>query len=387
MLTTHKRYWAEVDLDAVENNYNIIKKHIEKDTKLCCVIKADAYGSGALELAGLYEKLGADYFALSNIEEALELRKGGITKPMLVLGYTPPECAKILAENDIEQTVFSLDYAKELNAYAKKSGVEVKIHIKLDSGMSRLGFSCKHQKDDTKCLDEAAYAAKLDSFIPVGVFTHFAISDEERGKEFTLNQLNNFLAATDYLKDKHGLEFKIRHCSNSAAIFYYPEAHLDMVRAGIVLYADASAEKKFCTGIKNIMSLKAVVSMVKTLKKGDFISYGCTYSPDKDITVATVPLGYADGFYRSNSNRGSVIIKGKKAPIIGRVCMDQLMVDVSDIEGVKAGDIVTVMGEDGNEKISPADIAVLNSTISNEFLCPVAKRLPRYYTKDGKILE
>ena len=388
MLAQHKRYWAEVSLDAAENNFDIIKSRIKPETKLCCVIKADAYGHGAVQLARLYEEKGADYFAVSNIEEALQLRQNNIKLPVMILGYTPAECAALLTENNIEQSVFSLNYAKELDAFAEKSGVKVKIHLKLDSGMGRIGFCCKHGKKDEYALSEAAEACCLNNLIPHGVFTHFAVADEAtEGKEYTLNQFNNFTAAINYIENKAGIKFEIRHCANSAAIFDYPDFQLDMVRAGIVLYGSAPSGKVSCPGLKEVMSLKAVVSMVKTLLPGDSVSYGCTYTADKEVTLATVPVGYADGFRRSNLNKAVFIIKGKKAPLAGRVCMDQLMIDVSDIHGVKAGDEVIIMGESENEKISSSDIAEINNTISYEILCDVGKRVPRYYIKNKETIE
>lgn len=383
MLAHHKRYWAEINLDAAENNFNIIKEKLKDSTKLCCVIKADAYGHGAVQLAKLYETLGADYFAVSNIEEAIQLRKNEIKLPIMILGWTPPECANLLCEYDIEQAVFSLEYAKELNTELEKFGGKVKTHLKLDSGMGRIGFSCKHKEKDYVSLDEAACALSLKGLIPHGVFTHFAVSDEaEAGREYTEHQFECFEFAISYLKEKHNIEFKIRHASNSGAIFDYPKFQLDMVRAGIVLYG-AEAGKAKCCGLKGVMSLKSVVSMVKKLEKGDCVSYGCTFKADKEMTVATLPLGYADGFFRSNQKKASMIINGKKAPLIGRVCMDQIMVDVSGIEGVRAGNEAILMGEE----ISVDKIAEDNRTISYEVLCATSKRVPRYYIKNGKIVE
>lgn len=385
MLAQHKRYWAEINLDTAENNFNIIKKRLNPKTKFCCVIKADGYGHGAINLARLYEKIGADYFAVSNIEEALQLRQNNIKLPIVILGYTPAECAALLSENEIEQCVFSCDYAKELSENASKSGVKVKIHLKLDSGMGRIGFSCKHGKIDEISLNEAAKACLLENLVPYGVFTHFAVADEATaGREYTLNQFKNFTSSVEYLKEKHGISFKVRHCANSAAIFDYPEMQLDMVRAGIVLYGSAPSGKVLCPGLKDVMSLKAVVSMVKTLHPGDSVSYGCTYTAEKEVKVATVPVGYADGFWRSNLNKAQFIIKGKKVPLVGRVCMDQLMIDVSEVLNVGPGDEVIIMGETEMEKITASDIADINNTISYEILCAVGKRVPRYYIKDGK---
>lgn len=388
MFSQYKRCWAEISMDAAENNFNIIKSRIKSETKLCCVVKADAYGHGAVSLAKLYEKTGADYFAVSNIEEALQLRKNNIKLPVMILGYTPFECAELLAKYDIEQSVYSYDYAEKLNEFAEAAGVKIKIHLKIDSGMGRIGFCCRHGEKDNSELDMAAKACKLKCLIPHGVFTHFAASDEgNEGREYTLNQFQKFTSAIEYLKQKHKITFQIRHCANSGAIFDYPEFQLDMVRAGIVLYGYAPSEKVDCQGLKGVMTLKAVISMIKKLVPGDCVSYGCTYRADKDMIVATIPVGYADGFWRSNFNKATFIIKGKKVPLIGRVCMDQLMIDVSSIPDVKAGDEVIIMGEEDGEKISASDIGSLNNTISYEILCAVGKRVPRYYIKNGEIIE
>ncbi|MBO7289072.1 MAG: alanine racemase [Clostridia bacterium] len=388
MLSQHKRYWAEISLDAAENNFRVIKERIKPETKLCCVVKADAYGHGAVCLARLYEKLGADYFAVSNIEEALQLRKNNIKHPIMILGYTPFECAKLLADNDIEQSVYSYDYAEKLNEFAETAGVKVKIHLKLDSGMSRIGFCCKHGEKDNLELDMAAKACGLEHLIPHGVFTHFAVADEGNdGREYTLNQFKQFSYAIEYLQQKHRITFQIRHCANSGAIFDYPEVQLDMVRAGIVLYGCAPSGKVDCQGLRSVMSLKAVVSMVKKLVPGDCVSYGCTYRADSEIILATIPVGYADGFWRSNFNKATFIIKGKKVQLAGRVCMDQLMIDVSSIPDVMAGDEVIIMGEENGEKISASDIGDLNHTINYEILCAVGKRVPRYYIKNGETID
>ncbi len=388
MLSQHKRYWAEISLDAAEHNFHVIKSHIRPKTKLCCVVKADAYGHGAVSLARLYEKIGADYFAVSNIEEALQLRKSHIKLPIMILGYTPFECAKLLADNHIEQSVYSYDYAEKLNEFAEKAGVNIKIHLKLDSGMGRIGFCCTHGEKDSLELDMAAKACGLKNLIPHGVFTHFSVADEGNdGREYTLNQFKQFTSAIEYLQKKHQITFSIRHCANSGAIFDYPEVQLDMVRAGIVLYGCAPSGKVNCDGLKGVMSLKAVVSMVKKLLPGDCVSYGCTYRADREMMLATVPVGYADGFWRSNSNKATCIIKGKKVPLVGRVCMDQLMIDVSSVPDIQAGDAVIIMGEENGATISASDIGDLNGTISYEILCAVGKRVPRYYIQNGETVE
>lgn len=384
MLSQHKRYWAEIDLGAAKNNFDIIRSQIGKNTKLCCTIKADAYGHGAAYMAKLYETLGADCLAVSNIEEAIQLRKNGIKTSILILGYTNPDCAALLFENNIEQCVYSFEFAKELNSCAEKAGVKVKIHLKMDSGMGRIGFSCKHLGGDSESLLQALEVCQMKSIVPFGIFTHFAVADEgESGRDYTKLQFESFMYAADYLEG-NGINFKLRHCSNSAAIFSYPEYKLDMVRAGIVLYGYPPSKAVFAKGLVPVMSLVSVISHIKEVFPGDYISYGCTYKADRKLMVATVPVGYADGFWRSNSKGGTVLINGKKAPILGRVCMDQLMVDISGIDGVSTQSKVIIMGTSGGEKINADDLAQNNGTINYEILCAVGKRVPRIYKEQGK---
>lgn len=360
-----KKLYAVVDLNAIEDNFNSLPKPI------CCVVKANAYGHGAIELASFYEKRGASYFAVSNIEEAIQLRNHGITKPILILGYTDPLCAKEIIEYNIDQCVFSLDYAKKLNENAKLNNGKIKVHIKIDTGMGRIGFQ---YHDNHNELDDALSACRLDYLIPYGIFMHFAISDEGIN-DFTYKQYDNYTKAVKYLED-NGVKFTIHHVSNSGAILDYPAFRLDMVRAGIILYGyNASIyEHK----LKPALSLKSVVSHVKVINKGDSVSYGRTYVAKEDTRVATVPIGYADGFYRSNTG-SYVIINGEKCKIIGRVCMDQMMV-LSNT--AKVGDEVTIIGEG----ITADDIAKYNHTISYEVLCSIGERVPRVYVYNGKIV-
>lgn len=386
MLSQHKRYWAEIDTGAAEDNFHIIKSKLNPKTKLCCIIKADAYGHGAAYMAKLYETLGADYLAVSNIEEAIQLRKSGIKISILILGYTNPECAYLLSENNIEQCVFSEDFAEELNRCAEKYGVKVKIHLKMDSGMGRIGFSCKHLENDAEQLAAALRVCKMGNLIPFGIFTHFAVADEgEDGREYTKKQFESFVYSIKFFENS-GITFNIRHCSNSAAIFAYPEYQLDMVRAGIVLYGYPPSEKVETKGLKPVMSLISLISHIKDVYPGDYISYGCTFRADKKIRVATVPVGYADGFWRSNSKGGELLAGGKRAPILGRVCMDQLMIDISGIENVAPQSKVVVMGKMNGEKIDADELAENNGTINYEILCAVGKRVPRIYIKDNKTI-
>ncbi len=385
-ISKRKRFWAEIDVNAAEKNFNIIKSKLSNNTKLCCVVKANAYGHGAVYLSKLYEKLGADYFAVSNIEEAMQLRNNGIQTPILILGYTPTECASILAENNISQTVFSYSYAKELSRSAKGDGVSVKIHIKLDSGMGRIGFDCIHDSD--KILDSVAEVCKMDSLVPEGIFTHFAMADEGTdGREFTRLQHERFTNAIVAL-EKRNIRFDIKHCANSATTFDYPEYHMDMVRVGVVLYGLAPSGKVHgCEELTPVMSLKSVISMIKEIGEGDTVSYGCTYTADKKTKIATAPVGYADGFWRSNATCGTeMLIRGQRVNIVGRVCMDQLMLDVTDIKGVREGDYITVIGSDKGESITADELAKNNGTIGYEMICSIGERVPRFYIRNHEIV-
>ena len=385
-ISKRKRFWAEIDINAAEKNFNLIKNKLNKDTKLCCVVKANAYGHGAVYLSKLYEKLGADFFAVSNIEEAMQLRNNGISTPILILGYTPTSCASILAENNISQSVFSYSYAKELSKCASADGVKVKIHIKLDSGMGRIGFDCIHKREEM--LQSIVDVCNMQGLENEGVFTHFALADDGAdGAEFTKLQYDRFISAIDGLKDR-GIEFEIKHCANSATTFEYPEYHLDMVRVGVVLYGLApSAKVRGCEELVPVMSLKSVISMIKEIEEGDTVSYGCTFKAEKKTKVATAPVGYADGFWRSNADNGTqMLIRGQRVNIVGRVCMDQLMLDVTGIKGVREGDYITLIGADKDEFISADELARNNNTIGYEMICSIGERVPRFYIKDHDIV-
>lgn len=377
-----RRTWAEIDLDRAEQNYLTVKRSVGDDVKICCVIKANSYGHGAVRMAHFYQKMGADYLAVSNIEEALQLREKSITVPILILGYTPEECAGVLSHYNITQTVYSYDYGVKLSEVAKKLGVQVKIHIKIDTGMGRLGFLCRD--DSHNELDRIYELCHSDSLIPEGIFTHFAVADENvDGDAFTEEQLGHFNYAIGYLRDR-GLTFHIHHAANSAAIFDHPECHLDMVRAGIVLFGLKPSEKmRNLPELAPVMSLKSVISHIKEVYAGETVSYGRTFLANRKMTVATVPIGYADGLWRVNgANDGYVLVSGKYAPIIGRICMDQLMLDISEID-CKVGDVVTVFGAD---KICSVDsIARRNGTINYEIVCAIGERVPRAFVSGGQI--
>ncbi len=366
-----RRTWAEIDTDALIHNFNIIKQTAK--TPICAVVKANAYGHGVDIVAPILQKAGADFFAVSNIEEAVELRELGITKPILILGYTPCEFTKELSRYDISQCVYSLEYANELSKEALKYNLQIKIHLKLDTGMSRIGFDCR---DDNLCgINDTISAAHLDGFIIEGVFTHFAVADRNERQEdgFTAEQYNRFCKAVDILKS-NGIDPEYKHCCNSAALCLDSDKHIDMCRAGIILYGlTPSSDLELPQDFKPVMSFKSVVSQVKNIRCGDTVSYGRTFKAQKDMTIATISAGYADGYYRLLSNKAQVLINGKHANIIGCVCMDQFCVDVTDIPDVKRGDEVLLFGRN----LPVEELAKTIGTINYELVCGVSSRVKR----------
>lgn len=383
-----KRTWAEISLDAIAHNFNEIKNKVNGNSKICCVIKADGYGHGAAELANIYDELGTDFFAVSNIDEGIEIRNSGCKLPIVILGYTPVADAKRLSDYDISQAVFSLEYAKSLSDECVKQNCTCKIHIKVDTGMSRIGFMCQQFPRDDYSIKEILEACNLPNLSLEGLFTHFCVSDEaEEGREFTQKQYQNFIYAKNAIQS-NGINIKYVHCSNSGAIEDYPDTYCDMVRAGIILYG-LSPSKKLCGKLDLIpaMTLKTTVAYVKNLKKGSDVSYGRTFTAPKDMKIATVPIGYADGYIRSNAKDGYMLVNGKKAKIVGRICMDQTMLDVTDIDGVKTGDEVIVFGTGKNGEPTADTIAQNTNTINYEVVCLVGKRVPRIYYKNGVITD
>ena len=380
-----KRTWAQIDLDAIKHNYLQIRNNISDKSMLLCVIKADAYGHGAVALAKEYERLGADWFAVSNLEEAFQLRNNGIKKPILILGYTPANMAYELSKLNISQAVFSEEYANDLSNYAAKNNVKVKIHLKIDTGMSRIGFVFKNERENLETIKELRRVCNLENLITEGIFTHFAVADEAgKSIETTNGQFSAFSDICKILKDS-GINIKIRHCSNSGGILNYPQTNLDMVRAGIILYGlFPSNYVRNKLDLQPAMSLKTVISQVKTVPEGTAVSYGGTFVTQRKTKIATVPIGYADGYLRVLSSKASMLVNGKKAPVIGRICMDQAMLDITDIENINENTVVTVFGKDGDAEIKVEDIADIANTINYEILCLISKRIPRIYIKNGE---
>lgn len=379
-INTYLRGYAEVDLDAIVDNMKNMKQNIAPETKMIGVIKTDGYGHGSIPIAHELEKLDFMFgFAVATAEEAHNLRKAGITKPILVLGYTFPYAYEKMAEEEIRPAVFRYDTLQELSGAAHKAGKPVKVHIKVDTGMSRIGIT-----PDEEGLKFVECAMKQKGIEIEGIFTHFAKADmaDKTDAEQQLQKFRNFIRM---IQEKLHLEIPVKHCSNSAGILEMPEANMDVVRAGITLYGLYPSEEvsREAVPLCPALSFYSHVVYCKTIHKGQSVSYGGTYTAGEDVRVATIPIGYGDGYPRSLSGKGYVLIHGKKAPILGRVCMDQFMVDVSSIPDVKEGDKVTLLGYDGEEQISAELLGELSGRFNYELVCDIGKRIPRVYLKDG----
>ncbi len=382
-----RRTWAQINLDAIENNIFQIKSLLNAGTMLCATVKADCYGHGYAFTAAAMSDAGADWFSVSNLSEALQLRRAGIKKPVLILGYTPPEHVKELVYNDISQAVYSYEYAKALSLQAQLAGVRVNAHIKIDTGMSRIGFVYHDNVEDSRVIDEIAEIASFDGINTEGIFTHFASADSVDGELFTRIQYELFCSAVDCLSQM-GVNFTVRHCSNSAAILNFPEMNFDMVRAGIILYGHYPSEQvRKSIKLLPVMELKTVVSMVKEIPADTPVSYGGTFVSSDVRTVATVPIGYADGYPRLISNKMYMLVNGKKAPVIGNVCMDQTVIDVTGIDGVKEGKTITVFGYDNGSYLGVNEIAKKAGLLNYEILCGLSRRVPRVYIRENEIIE
>ena len=375
-----ERVKAVVSLDAIAHNFEEMKKNIADGTKIVAVIKADGYGHGAEAIARLIE--GYEYiwgFAAATAEEAIQLKDAGVKKPVLILGLVFEEYFQELIQKEVRMTVCDYDMAKALSEEAVRQGRQVHIHIGLDTGMSRIGFA-----DKPESVEEIKRIAALSNIEIEGMFTHFARADET-DKSPAEDQLKRYLAFVELL-EKAGVQIPLKHCSNSAGIIRMPEANLNMVRAGITIYGiypSAEVERDIVK-LLPAMELKSHVAFVKDLPAGTAISYGGTFASETELRVATIPVGYADGYPRTLSNKGWVLIHGQKAPILGRICMDQFMVDVTHIADVKHGDEVTLIGKDGDECIHIDELGDLSGRFSYEFACDISKRVPRVYIKDGR---
>lgn len=368
------RTWAEVDLDALAHNYRALRMMARTETKFLGVVKANAYGHGAVPVAGKLERLGAEMLAVACIEEAKQLRNAGITRPILCLGKNLPELAPLLLQYDVTQTVEDLETGKSLSKVAVAAGKTLKIHIKLDTGMSRLGFRWEAEGDNTQLLEEIAALCALPGLEAEGLFTHFA--DADGSEAYTMSQLTRYLDAREAL-EKRGICFPIYHCGASGAVLNYPCTHMDMIRPGIALYGyypSQDMEGLDGAGLKPVMAVKSRVAAVHDIPAGTSVSYGCTAVLERDSRLAVVPIGYGDGYPRSLSNRMHMRLHGVDCPIVGRVCMDMCMVDVTDLPEVKPGDVAEVYGPGLTERA-----AELAGTIVYELVCNLTPRVPRIY--------
>lgn len=381
-----KRTWAEINLNHIADNVKAIQSVLRPGCQMMGVVKADAYGHGDKYAADCLRRQGVSWFGVSNLEEALSLRRQGFTENILIFGITPDSYAGILACQSITQSVFSLEYAEKLSSAAVEQGVTVSIHIKLDTGMGRIGFSTFD--GPAQAADSVEKVYRLPGLLPTGVFTHFSVADEskEDSRQYTLEQFRRFQETCSELEHR-GFSCGLRHCCNSAAMLNYPQMHLDMVRPGNIIYGlypsmDCLRERKIV--LKPAMELKSMVSMVKEMDRGRSVSYGRTYETPIRRMIATVPIGYADGYTRRLSNKASVLIHGQYAPQVGNVCMDQMMVDVTEIPHVQEGDIVTLFGRQGGNSIPVEELADLTGTINYEIVCVLGRRVPRIYIENGE---
>ncbi len=378
------RTWAEVDIDILKYNHSLMRKAVGEGTKIAAIIKADAYGHGS-EMIARYLERDVDYFAVATADEAVELRNDGIRKPILVLSDTLVSDVPYLIRYDIDTTVSGIGTARQISSEAEKYGAAVNVHVALDTGMSRIGFNCTEHAERSK--EEIKELFSLKGLRVTGIFSHYAAADASDLSYMDM-QTEKYESMVSSL-EKEGYMFPIKHICNSAAGAIAKDK-FDMVREGVLLYGLLPSDEIDLSSYGKpvpAMSLKTHVSMVKTLPAGTSISYGCTYTTDKETVVATAQAGYADGVPRSISNKGEVLIHGKRAPIIGRVCMDQLMVDVTNIGDVRRGDTVTIYGHDNGSIISADEVASLAGTIGYEIICSLSRRVPKVYIKDGKPVE
>lgn len=374
MLDQKKRTWAQVSVSAIQYNYGKMRQKLPEGCKFMGMVKANAYGHGAVQVSKMLQRYGCDYLAVACLDEAEEIRSAGVTLPILILGATNPEFAARVADCGAAQTVAGLEYAKELSRALEKAGKTVKIHIKLETGMGRTGFNVKSGE-----VSDAVSAVKLPGFELEGIFTHFAVSDEPDGEEYTKTQFKCFTEAADKIEKTAGVKFAIKHCANSGAMINYPEMYLDMVRPGIALYGIYPGAREKGLELTPAMELKSRIIDVHEIEAGETVSYGCAFKAEKKMRVAVLPIGYGDGLHRILSDKLEVIIGDKRCRQIGRICMDMCMVDVTDVPNVKAGDIATIFGHDYDEIIRVTEVAEKAGTISYEIFTGISPRVPRFY--------
>ena len=382
MDSTLRRTWAEIDLDALEHNYRALRRRIGENVKFLGVVKADAYGHGAVQVSRTLQSLGADYLAVSSIDEAEELRAGGVTMPILILGHTPREQVERLIRLDITQAVTCRAKALEYSAEAVRCGGTLRVHIKVDTGMSRLGYLCDGDHFDTGVAG-ICDACRLPGLEAEGIFTHFSVSDEEdeESRAYTRRQFDLFRRVVQAAEQALGRRFALRHCANTGAVARWPETYLDMVRPGLLLYGCGEFAAEL--GLRPVMTLKTTVSTIKTYGPGTSVSYGRRFVTGRTTRMGVLPYGYADGFFRSLSDRCTLMTDQGPAPQRGRICMDMCMVDLTDLPGVDVGDEVEIFGA----RSSVNALAAAAGTIPYELTCAVSKRVPRVYFRGGAEVE
>lgn len=377
-----KRTWANISLDNLNHNYQTLRARVPSGCRFLGVVKADAYGHGAVPVSRHLTELGAEYLAVSNIEEAAQLRYGGIRGPILILGYTPVKFAEELSKMGLRQEVHSLEYARSLNEQLKGLRRKLHVHIKLDTGMSRLGFFAY---DHEQTVDELKEVAQMDNLLIEGVFMHFPVADSIDGADanFTHTQYERFTEMLSTLEGV-GIRPEIRHCCNSGASILYPEYAMDMIRPGLATYGILpSNDLRGMIHLKPVMSLRSTIFQIRDFEPNITVSYGRTYTTRDPEKIAVVGIGYADGLSRSFSNNISFLLHGRRVPQVGRICMDMCMIDISKVPEAKVGDVVTVFGEDGNDIIEVDSLSGRLNTIPYEILCGINKRIPRIYM-DGE---
>lgn len=387
-MTHNNRAWAEINLDAIKNNIQAIRRHVTPTAKILGVVKADAYGHGYLEVARTLLENGADALAVACLDEAIQLRRCYIQCPILILGHSDIEDAETLVFYDVMPACFDRALAEEMSKAATRLGKTARIHIKIDTGMGRVGYRCASDAEaNEKTISEILKISELPNIEINGIFTHFSVADDD-DDEYTYLQFNRFCSVCDILKEK-GLDIPIRHCANSAALIRFPEMHLDMVRPGVILYGLNPSSFVDCSALnlKPAMTLKAKITNVKFVEKDSSISYGRRFITDCESKIATVPVGYADGYSRLLSNSAQVIAGGKLCRVVGNICMDQCMIDVTDVNNIAIGDEVILFGEGDNIELPVESLAEKMGTINYEILCMIGKRIPRIYFRNGAMLK
>jgi len=374
--------WAEINLDSLRHNIEVIRDIVPSKSMIMAVVKANAYGHGAVESSRFFLEYGADSLAVATLSEAIELRRAGITAPILILGYTSPEQVESILRWSITPTVYTIEYAESLSGTAGRIGVTADIHIKIDSGLGRIGF-----QPDEPSLEVIGEIKRMPNINIEGVFTHFALADSE-DKRYTVKQFNVFENFLDRLTER-GISISIKHASNSVAIMDLPEYSLDLVRPGCILYGiyPSGVTQREKLKLKPVMTLKTRITHVKTVPPGTGISYGLTYTTKSESLIGSLSVGYADGYSRALSNKAEVWVEGGRVPVVGRICMDQTMVDLTGLLRPIRGSAVTLFGDGLSGEPRVEDIASWMGSIADEVVSGVSRRVPRVYTRKGKVVE